>query len=361
MSRKEVPVLITGGCGFIGTNLAHRLALDGHRVMVYDNLSRDGVRQNLEWLAASHPDAVDVEVGDVRDASRLERVIRNVGHVFHLAAQVAVTTSLTDPLQDFDVNARGTLNVLEAIRTAPRRPSLLFTSTNKVYGDLQRLDLAAGATRYQPRTETPGISEATPLSFHSPYGCSKGTADQYVVDYARSFGIRAAVFRMSCIYGPHQFGNEDQGWVAHFVIRALEGRTITLYGDGKQVRDVLFIDDLVDAFLAAWQSIESISGEAFNIGGGPRNTVSLIELLDTIAALRGTRVHVEHDDWRVGDQRYYVSDVRKFAAACGWSPRVSVRSGVEQLYRWLRQARRADTGAPAAAAVAPVAAAEARA
>lgn len=332
------PILITGGSGFVGTNVAHRLVQDGHRVIVYDNLSRAGVTRNLEWLTAMHGKAIDVEIGDVRDAEHLKRVVRNVSHVFHFAAQVAVTTSLTEPIEDFDVNARGTLNVLEAMRAAATPPSMLFTSTNKVYGDLQQMELVDSGRRYQPASgNLAGVSEQTPLSFHSPYGCSKGAADQYVVDYARSYRIPAAVFRMSCIYGPHQFGNEDQGWVAHFLIRALEGRTINLYGDGRQVRDVLFVDDLVEAFLAAWSSIESISGEAFNIGGGPENTVSLLELLEMISSLGGSRVNVDFADWRVGDQRYYVSDTRKFAAATGWAPRVSVRTGIEALYRWLQQ------------------------
>jgi CDP-paratose 2-epimerase len=352
MTRK--PILITGGSGFVGTNVAHRLVQDGHRVIVYDNLSRAGVAKNLEWLTSMYGDAVDVEVGDVRDAEHLQRVVRRVSHVFHFAAQVAVTTSLTNPIEDFDINARGTLNVLEAVRSVATPPSLLFTSTNKVYGDLQQMALVDSGRRYQPASgNLAGVSEQTPLSFHSPYGCSKGAADQYVVDYARSYRIPAAVFRMSCIYGPHQFGNEDQGWVAHFLIRALEGRTINLYGDGRQVRDILFVDDLVEAFLAAWSSIETISGEAFNIGGGPENTVSLLELLETISSLRGSRVNVDFADWRVGDQRYYVSDTRKFAAATGWAPQVSVRTGVEALYRWLQQMtdvedREAKLSAPAA-------------
>jgi CDP-paratose 2-epimerase len=340
-------VLITGGCGFIGTNVAHRLLNEGHRVIVFDNLSRAGVSRNLEWLTAVHGGNLEVEIGDVRDAAHLARLMPHVRHVFHFAAQVAVTTSLADPIEDFDVNARGTLNVLEAIRAQATPPSLLFTSTNKVYGDLQQLPLVQAGRRHQPADgNLDGVGETTPLSFHSPYGCSKGTADQYVLDYARSYAIPAAVFRMSCIYGPHQFGNEDQGWVAHFLIRALEGKRITLYGDGRQVRDILFVDDLVDAFLAAWSSIDTIRGEAFNIGGGPENTVSLVELLDLIGSLGGARVHVDFDDWRVGDQRYYVSDTRRFTAVCGWAPRVGVRTGVEALYHWLRQATDVVVDAP---------------
>jgi CDP-paratose 2-epimerase len=262
--------------------------------------------------------------------------------VFHFAAQVAVTTSLTDPVEDFEINARGTLNVLEAARAQAEPPPVVFTSTNKVYGNCEDLALVQRGRRYEPvdaSVRARGVGEARPLDFHSPYGCSKGAADQYVVDYAQSFGLRTAVFRMSCIYGPHQFGNEDQGWVAHFLIRAMEGRPIVIYGDGMQVRDVLFVEDLIDAFLLAQERIDEISGRAFNIGGGARNTVSLLELLDMIGDLHGARPTVRFADWRTGDQRYYVSDVRHFQLATGWAPRTGVREGLEQLYEWLDTTR----------------------
>jgi len=252
-----------------------------------------------------------------------------------------VTTSLTDPLHDFEVNVGGTLNLLEEIRAVESPPPLLFTSTNKVYGWLSDLELEKNCTRYQPLDAAlrTGIAEDRPLDFHSPYGCSKGAADQYVLDYARTFGLPAAVFRMSCIYGLHQMGTEDQGWVAHFLIRAIEGKPLILYGDGLQVRDVLFIDDLVDAFLLAQSNIHTLSGQAFNIGGGLGNTISLIELLEMIAALHGQKPDVRMKDWRPGDQRYYVSDTRRFKAATGWAPKVNVRSGVERLYQWLLESR----------------------
>jgi len=245
-------------------------------------------------------------------------------------------------MEDFEVNARGTLNVLEAIRAQATPPPLLFTSTNKVYGALEDLGLRRRNLRYEPTDPAlrqSGVSESRPLDFHSPYGCSKGTADQYVLDYARSYGLAAIVFRMSCIYGAHQFGTEDQGWVAHFLIRALEGRPITLYGDGRQVRDILSVEDLVDAFLLAQEHMASESGQAFNMGGGPRNTVSLLELLDLMGELLGHKPEVEFAEWRTGDQRYYVSDTGKFQRATGWKPQISVPAGLDRLHRWLVEAR----------------------
>lgn len=336
------PVLITGGAGFIGCNVAHRLLSAGRTVLIYDNLSRAGVEKNLRWLRETHGSRVETIVGDVRDASTLEHAVARSGMVYHFAAQVAVTTSLLDPVEDFQINGRGTLNVLEAVRAQADPPALLFTSTNKVYGALEDLTLVRTASRYAPRdreTRQHGVSEERPLDFHSPYGCSKGTADQYVLDYARSYGLRAAVFRMSCIYGPHQFGTEDQGWVAHFLIRALEGRPIVLYGDGRQVRDILFVEDLVDAFMLAQQHIDRIAGRAFNIGGGPTNTVSLLELIEHIERLEGARVDIAREGWRTGDQRYFVADTRLFESATGWHPRVSASTGVARLHEWLLQTR----------------------
>jgi len=253
---------------------------------------------------------------------------------------VAVTSSLTDPVHDFEVNVGGTLNLLEAIRSMSDPPSLLFTSTNKVYGNLAQLTLRDDRTRYRPEdswVSSHGISEKSPLDFHSPYGCSKGAADQYIIDHVRSFGLPFAVFRMSCIYGPHQFGTEDQGWVAHFLIRALEGQPITLYGDGKQVRDILFVEDLINAFLLAEKNIGTAAGHAFNIGGGVANTISLLELVEFIDELRGIPTKTISEEWRTGDQRYYVSDTSKFHAMTGWKPTVGVFKGVERLYNWLSE------------------------
>lgn len=338
----ERPVLITGGAGFVGTNLAHRLLKAGHPVIVYDKLARPGVERNVRWLREMHGDRVQVEVADVRDEYALSRAVERASQVFHFAAQVAVTTSLTGPVYDFEVNLRGTLNVLEAIRSCDSPPPLVFTSTNKVYGALEDVGLMPDSTRYEPddaSLRAVGIGEDRRLDFHSPYGCSKGAADQYVLDYARVFGVRAVVFRMSCIYGPHQFGTEDQGWVAHFLIRAMQDAPITIYGDGMQVRDVLYVDDLADAFLLAHRNIDAISGQAFNIGGGPGNTISLLELLSMVKELRGKKTTVRFGEWRSGDQRYYVSDISRFRTATGWQPRVGVRDGIERLYRWLEEAR----------------------
>jgi CDP-paratose 2-epimerase len=336
-------VLITGGAGFIGTNLAHRLLSSGQPVLLFDNLSRPGVEQNLRWLHETHGKLLQIMIADVRNGEAVRRAVHQASQVFHFAAQVAVTTSLTDPVEDFEINARGTLNVLEAIRSRASPPPLVFTSTNKVYGALEDIGLQERSLRYEPTDPSlreTGVSESRPLDFHSPYGCSKGTADQYVLDYSRTYGLQSIVFRMSCIYGSHQFGTEDQGWVAHFLIRALEGRPITLYGDGRQVRDILAVEDLVDAFLLAQEHMDSETCHAFNIGGGPGNTVSLLELLDTIGELLGQKPEIQLDGWRTGDQRYYVSDTTRFRQATGWTPRVTVQEGLKRLYRWLVESPR---------------------
>ena len=354
--HRERPVLITGGSGFIGTNLAHRYLAEGHPVLLFDSLARPGVEQNLRWLRDTHGDLVEVMVADVRNAEALREAVERAGKIFHFAAQVAVTTSLGDPVDDFEVNARGTVNLLEAIRAQDNPPPLVFTSTNKVYGALDDVGLRRLNRRYEPTDSTicaRGISEARPLDFHSPYGCSKGSADQYVIDYARTYGVPAAVFRMSCIYGPHQFGTEDQGWVAHFLIRALADEPIVLYGDGRQVRDVLFVEDLVDALVAAQRRMPAISAEAFNIGGGPANVTSLLELVGLIGDLLGREPELRFDDWRPGDQRYYVSDTSKFSAATGWRAQVGVREGVGRLYRWLLETRPTRKAALAGAGAAP--------
>jgi CDP-paratose 2-epimerase len=293
----------------------------------------------LQWLRQRHGSLLHVEVGDVRDDRALWRAVAQASEVFHLAAQVAVTSSLSDPVHDFEVNARGTLNLLEALRRRNDPPPLVFTSTNKVYGALDDVMLAEASTRYEPvdrNVHIHGVAEDQALDFQSPYGCSKGAADQYVLDYARSFGIPATVLRMSCIYGPHQWGTEDQGWVAHFLISALNRRSITVYGDGKQVRDLLYVEDLVDALLLAQQKIREFSGQVFNIGGGPRNAVSLIELLEQITELAGITPQVRFAGWRTGDQRYYVADTRKFEAATGWRAQVRWDEGIERLWDWLR-------------------------
>ena len=343
--------LITGGAGFVGSNLANRLLTLGRRVRILDNLSRPGVEQNLQWLRQQYGELLEFERADVRDASAVAQACTGVAQVFHFAAQVAVTTSLDNPQEDFAINALGTLNVLEAARARPVPPAVILTSTNKVYGGLEDLALSVQGQRYLPvhaGITQRGIAEDRPLDFHSPYGCSKGTADQYVVDYARSYGLTTLVFRMSCIYGPRQFGTEDQGWVAHFLLRALRGERITLYGDGMQVRDVLFVDDLVEAFLLAEQHAPRLKGRAFNMGGGAANTISLLDLLDRIGQLHGKRPEVVFDAWRTGDQRYYVSDTAAFQRETGWKAKVGAADGIERLYQWLAAQQGKRPAAPAA-------------
>jgi CDP-paratose 2-epimerase len=349
-------VLVTGGAGFIGANLVHHLLRTGESVRVLDDLSRPGVEKNAAWLEETHPDGLELVVADVRDFDAVRCAMRGVDHVFHLAAQVAVTTSLGDPRADFGVNALGTLHVLEAARTQERPPSLVYTSTNKVYGALEDVALCSARRRYEPvdpEVVAFGISERRPLSFHSPYGCSKGTADQYVLDYARTFGLRAVVLRMSCIYGPHQLGNEDQGWVAHFVVRTLRGEPITIFGDGKQVRDILFVDDLVDALSRVRADVARLSGRAFNVGGGPGRTTSLLELVDRIERLTRRRPAIACEGWRRADQRYYVSDTRALSQATGWCPSTPIETGVERLVEWLERQGAARPRAAVAAEVQP--------
>jgi CDP-paratose 2-epimerase len=344
------PVLVTGGAGFIGANLADRLLGEGREVVVYDALSRPGTERNLAWLQERHGARLRFVHADVRDAARLSDEVAGASAVFHFAAQVAVTTSLVEPMDDFAINIAGTLNVLEAIRTRAPQVPVIFASTNKVYGDLADLDFALEGDAYVPTdadVRAHGIGEARPLDFHTPYGCSKGAADQYVLDYARSFGLRAAVLRMSCIYGQRQMGTEDQGWVAHFLIRALAGETITLYGDGHQVRDILDVRDAVAAYIAAWQRIDQVSGRAFNLGGGPGNAVSLRRLIDHIGDLTGQPVDLAFADWRAGDQRYFVADTRAATEALGLAPPRDWRDGVAALADWLARERAAPIGVAA--------------
>jgi len=331
--------LITGGAGFIGSNLAQRLMEQEQPVLIFDSLARPGVEKNLSWLQEQYGDLMQVQIADIRDREAVEKALRHAKAVYHLAAQVAVTTSMVNPTEDFAINTQGTLNLLEAMRKQEKQIPLLFTSTNKVYGNLEDVVLQESDTRYAPLDETirqRGISEARSLAFHSPYGCSKGAAEQYILDYAQSYALPTTVFRMSCIYGPRQFGTEDQGWVAHFLIRSLRRQPITLYGDGKQVRDILFIDDLVNALQLAHTHIRQTAGQAYNIGGGPSNTTSLLELLDFIEEIQGVPVSYTLDEWRRGDQRYYVSDTHKFEQTTGWAAQVSMPKGLARLYAWLQ-------------------------
>ena len=345
-------VVITGGSGFIGCNLADSFLADGRDVVILDNLSRPGVEQNLAWLEQRHGARVHPLQADIRDAAAIEQAFADARAVFHLAAQTAVTTSLDDPRDDFTVNALGTLNVLEAVRRTGRRVPVVFASTNKVYGSLADLTMVELEDRYMPADgdiRRSGIGEDRGLDLCTPYGCSKGAADQYVLDYAKSYGIPTAVLRMSCIYGPRQFGTEDQGWVAHFAISALEGRPVTIFGTGKQVRDILHVSDAVAAYRAVLDGIERVSGHAFNLGGGPGNAVSLELVLRQIAELTGRPVETERQSWRQGDQPYFVADTRKLADALGWKARIGWQEGLRDLAEWLAESR----GLPLAASRRP--------
>ncbi|WP_083592440.1 NAD-dependent epimerase/dehydratase family protein [Aurantimonas sp. 22II-16-19i] len=338
LGRGTKPVLITGGAGFIGCNLAESFLSEGRDVLLLDNLSRPGVETNLAWLKERHGERAGWTPTDLRDSAALHDVVRDAEAVFHLAAQVAVTTSLDAPVEDFEVNARGTLNLLEAVRRSGAKTPVIFASTNKVYGNLADLVLADSGDRYVPSDNeiaAHGVGEGRNLDFCTPYGCSKGVADQYVLDYGKSYGLPTAVLRMSCIYGPRQFGTEDQGWVAHFLIRALNGEEIVIYGDGKQVRDILHVADAVAAYRALLSNIDAVRGQAFNLGGGPANAVSLRVLLGEIGEMLGHEVAIRHAETRQGDQGYFVADTRKLTDATGWRAMTGWRDGVRDLNGWL--------------------------
>lgn len=329
-------VLITGGAGFIGSNAARRHQRRGDVAIVVDDLSRPGAEANLAWLRAGG-DLRFVRL-DLRDAAAVATLLaehRDAGRILHLAGQVAVTTSVAAPRADFEANALGTFNLLEAARAAGVSAPILYASTNKVYGALEGVEAGERDGRWALLDRPLGVAETQPLDFHSPYGCSKGAADQYVRDYHRIYGLATVVFRQSCIYGERQFGIEDQGWVAWFTIAARLGRPITLYGDGRQVRDVLFVDDLLDAFDAAAERIATAAGRVYNVGGGPANTISLLDLLGELEARLGRPIPRRHEDWRPGDQRVYVSDVRRAATELGWAPRVGWREGIARLDAWV--------------------------
>jgi CDP-paratose 2-epimerase len=332
--------LVTGGAGFIGCNAVQRWLGQGHSVVALDDLSRRGADKNLAWLR-EQPGRLVFEKVDIRDAAALDAAMARHSDaevVLHLAAQVAVTTSVTDPRHDFEVNALGTFNLLESVRHYAPEAVLLYASTNKVYGGLEEEGVEEHQGRYRFRRAT-GIPETQPLDFHSPYGCSKGAADQYVRDYARIYGLRTVCFRQSCIYGYRQFGVEDQGWVAWFTIAAVTGKPVTIYGDGKQVRDLLFVDDLCDAYDAAVARRDAVRGAVFNLGGGPEHTLSLLELVAMLEHLTGRSLAPRFADWRPGDQPVFVADIARASAALGWRPKVDVPSGVERLYGWVKENR----------------------
>ncbi len=329
--------LITGGAGFIGSNYVSRLLERGEKVIVFDNLSRAGAPRNLKWLNETFgTNAFELVEGDVRNAPLLSETAKSADVIVHLAAQVAVTTSVTDPREDFEINAQGTFNVVEAARLSGRNPILIYASTNKVYGGMDDVEVVEDATRWRYKDLPFGASESQPLDFHSPYGCSKGTGDQYVRDYARIYDLRTVVMRQSAIYGPRQFGVEDQGWMAWFIIAAVLGRPINIYGDGKQVRDMLYVSDLLDAYDAAIKNIDKVKGQVFNLGGGTENTISVwTEFGPMLEKLLGKPIPVGRGDWRPGDQKVFVADIRKAGQVLGWKPKYNVEKGVSQLFEWV--------------------------
>ena len=334
-------IIITGCAGFIGCHVTERFCARGHSVVGIDNLSRSGSHKNLAWLRSRRRTEFEFVQADIRDQAALATVFAansDVACVVHEAAQVAVTTSVVNPRLDFEVNALGTFNVLEATRKYSPNAALLFASTNKVYGALEDISVREAATRYYYVDQPRGISEGQALDFHSPYGCSKGTADQYVRDYARLYGLRSVVFRQSCIYGERQFGLEDQGWVAWFAISAIRGNPITIYGNGKQVRDVLWVDDLIDLYERAVDRIDIAAGQIYNAGGGPENAISVLDAIDLLRQITGTAIAPNFKDWRPGDQKIYISDCQKARKDLGWLPRTNPRDGIARLVHWVSEA-----------------------
>jgi CDP-paratose 2-epimerase len=338
--RELVRILITGGAGFIGSNMASTLLSEGHDVVIYDNMSRPGSERNLAWLRTAYGDAAQLLRADVRDANALAEAAAGAEVLIHLASQVAVTTSVQNPREDFEINALGTFNALEAARAQPTPPIVLYASTNKVYGGMEDVPIVEETTRYRYRDLPTGVPETQPLDLHSPYGCSKGAGDQYVRDYARIYGLRTVVFRQSSIYGPRQFGVEDQGWLAHFVIAVQTGRPIAIYGNGKQVRDMLYVDDLVRAYLLAIERIDVAAGKIYNVGGGPANTLSIwAETGPLLERLAGRPIPVRYGDWRPGDQPVCIMNTSKAERELDWRPQVSVQEGAERLWNWVRDNR----------------------
>lgn len=328
-------IIITGGAGFIGCNCAKYFMEEGHEVIVLDNLSRPGSNLNLEWLQTQGQ--FQFIRGDIRNFNLLEKCLgdnKDIDVVIHLAAQTAVTTSIINPREDFEINALGTLNLLEAVRLSESDPVVIYTSTNKVYGSLENLKIKLNGTKYELIDYPEGISEDFPLDFHSPYGCSKGAADQYIRDYNRIYGMKTVVFRQSCIYGPRQFGVEDQGWVAWFMISALKENPITIYGNGMQVRDLLYIDDLVDAFCKAIGKMDTAKGKVYNVGGGPKNNLSLIQYLEFLREHHEIKTRYDFNPWRTGDQRIYVSDISNCYNDFEWYPKTSLHKGINKLHLW---------------------------
>jgi len=329
-------IFITGGAGFIGVHTADYYLSKGNKITIFDNFSRKGTEENVKWLKQKYgTKKMAVVRGDIRHFNILKRSIPGHDVVIHLAGQVAVTTSVANPREDFEINALGTFNVLEAIRLFSPDSILLFASTNKVYGGMEQIKIIKGNNRYKYRDLPDGIPETQNLDFHSPYGCSKGAADQYIRDYHRIYGLKTVVFRQSCIYGHMQLGIEDQGWVSWFTIAAVLGKPITVYGDGMQVRDVLFVEDLIKAYDLAIQYIKVAAGQIYNVGGGPKFTLSLLELLDLLEKKLGKKIPFTFADWRPGDQPVYISNIAKIKKNLGWGPKIDVQEGTSQMIDWI--------------------------
>lgn len=331
--------LVTGGCGFIGCNFAEKLLSRGESVILLDNISRKGSLENLQYLKKLYKQVNFIKADVSNNFKEICKVVNEVDVVFHLAGQVAVTTSIVDPRLDFENNALGTFNILEAIRLSKQKPIIIYASTNKVYGYMEDTEIVEERERYVYQHMQNGISEKQILDFHSPYGCSKGAADQYVRDYFRIFGLRTVVMRQSCIYGPRQLGVEDQGWIAWFTIAASLNKEITIYGNGKQVRDILHIDDLFNGWDLAVKNIDAVKGEIFNIGGGTQNTISLMQLITLLEKINKRKIKQKSADWRPGDQRIYISDISKIKKILGWVPVIGVEDGVKSLRDWVLKKR----------------------
>lgn len=336
MPRIMKRYLVIGGAGFIGSNFVDKLASRGDDVVIFDNFSRAGSRDNANWLKGKHKKIKVVE-GDIRtDLKKLQDSVEAADIIHHLAAQTAVTISVLNPREDFEVNALGTHNILEAVRLSKNRPIVIYASTNKVYGGMEDVGWVKKGKRYAYKNLPQGVHEKHPLDFHSPYGCSKGTGDQYVRDYARIYGLKTVVMRQSCIYGPHQFGSEEQGWLAWFTIAAMHAKPITIYGDGMQVRDALHVDDLFEVWDLAAKNIEKAKGRVYNIGGGPAYTLSLLELITLLEKMLGKKISVSFSDWRPGDQKIFVANVAKAKRELGWKPKIHPEKGVKHMHAWLK-------------------------
>ena len=330
---------ITGGLGFIGSNLSdYLLSKTKESVVIFDNLSRKNVIKNKEWLEQKYPQNPRLKLikGDICDFKTLKKSMTDATKIYHIASQVAVTSSVSDPKSDFETNAYGTLNVLESARQLNTDPSLILTSTNKVYGGLEDYKIVEEERRYDFDKVKQGVSESAPLDPYSPYGCSKYCADSYFKDYSRIYGLKTIVFRMSCIYGYRQFGTEDQGWIAHFIISSLLNKPLTIYGDGKQIRDILFVEDLINAFQLALNQVNRLKGQIYNIGGGPKNTISLLELIELLEQFLNRKIEYKFGKWRPGDQKVYYSDIQKAKRDFNWEPLISKEDGIQKLFKWVQ-------------------------